>query len=184
MQIHCQKCKGVTDTIDVANDTDKRGKSRVKGRCVTCGTMKYKYVKSGGSMPWPATGGGIDIHKAIGKLPRPKSGFTLPGYKYCGPYNPLDEQVDSEGNLIDEPKNEIDRVCAVHDMDYGKAESKQDKHVADKKMLESLKKVKPKFFRAKVDRAAIRAVIDTKYKLGLDVRSTEGATPAKKTWWS
>ena len=168
MQIHCLRCKQITDTIDVVNDTDKRGKSRVKGRCVTCGTMKYKYVKSGGAMP---AGASLDIHKAIGKLPRPKGGFTLPGYKYCGPYNPLDEQVDSEGNLIDEPKNEIDRVCAVHDMDYDKAESKQDKHIADKKMLDSLKKVKPKSFREKVDRAAIRAVIGTKYKLGLGVRS-------------
>ena len=96
MQIHCLRCKTVTDTKDVANDTDKRGKSRVKGRCVTCGTMKYKYVKSASS---------IDIHKAIGKLPRPKRGFTLPGYKYCGPYNLLDEHVDSERNLIDEPQN-------------------------------------------------------------------------------
>ena len=37
-------------------------------------------------------------------------------------------------------------------------------------MLESLKKVKPKNFREKVDRAAIRAVIGTKYKLGLGVQ--------------
>ena len=36
----------------------------------------------------------MDIHKVIGKLPRPKSGFVLPGHKYTGPYNPLDEQLD------------------------------------------------------------------------------------------
>ena len=30
-------------------------------------------------------GGALDIHKAIGKLPRPKAGFTLPGRKYKGP---------------------------------------------------------------------------------------------------
>ena len=70
MQIHCLRCKQVTDTVGVVNDTDKRGMSRVKGNCQVCGTMKYKYVKSGGS---------LDIHKAIGKLPRPKGGFTLPG---------------------------------------------------------------------------------------------------------
>ena len=27
-------------------------------------------------------GAGVDIHKAIGKLPKPKSGWTLPGHKY------------------------------------------------------------------------------------------------------
>ena len=29
-------------------------------------------------------GKGVDIHKAIGKLPKPKSGWTLPGHKYTG----------------------------------------------------------------------------------------------------
>ena len=28
-------------------------------------------------------GAGFDIHKLIGKLPRPKKGFTLPGYNYA-----------------------------------------------------------------------------------------------------
>ena len=32
--------------------------------------------------------GAIDIHKAIGKLPRPKADFTPGKYKYMGPYNP------------------------------------------------------------------------------------------------
>ena len=40
----------------------------------------------------------MDIHEAIGKLPRPRKGFVLPGHKYTGPYNPLDEQLD-ENNL-------------------------------------------------------------------------------------
>ena len=38
-------------------------------------------------------GGGVDIHKLIGKLPKPKGGFTLPGHKYTGPYNDLDSQI-------------------------------------------------------------------------------------------
>ena len=38
-------------------------------------------------------GAGLDIHKLIGKLPKPKGGFTLPGHKYTGPYNDLDSQV-------------------------------------------------------------------------------------------
>ena len=37
---------------------------------------------------------GLDIHKLIGRLPKPKGGWTLPGYKYMGPYNPLDKQLE------------------------------------------------------------------------------------------
>ena len=39
-------------------------------------------------------GAGIDIHSAIGKLPKPKLGWTLPGHYYTGPYNPLEQQVN------------------------------------------------------------------------------------------
>ena len=39
-------------------------------------------------------GGSLDIHKAIGLLPKPKSGWTLPGHKYTGPYNDLNSQVN------------------------------------------------------------------------------------------
>ena len=41
----------------------------------------------------PQTGKGLDIHKAIGKLPKPKSGWTLTGHKYTGPYNDLEKQL-------------------------------------------------------------------------------------------
>ena len=39
-------------------------------------------------------GKGIDIHKWIGKLPRPKDGFTPGKYKYMRAYNPLDKQFE------------------------------------------------------------------------------------------
>ena len=39
-------------------------------------------------------GAGIDIHSAIGKLPKPKRGWTLPGHNYTGPYHPLEQQVN------------------------------------------------------------------------------------------
>ena len=38
-------------------------------------------------------GGAIDIHKQIGKLPRPAGGWTLPGHWYTRPYNDLENQV-------------------------------------------------------------------------------------------
>ena len=43
-------------------------------------------------------GSGIDIHKGIGKLPKPKAGFTPENYKYMGPYNPLEQQLKYDPN--------------------------------------------------------------------------------------
>ena len=114
-------------------------------------------------------GGAFDLHKLIGKLPTPKSGWTLPNHKYCGPYNPLEDQLDEDGNPLpnQKPYNKVDAICLEHDKDYDKAISKADKHQADKKMLESLSKFKPKNFRESVDKAVTRTLISTKYKLGL-----------------
>ena len=39
-------------------------------------------------------GGVLDIHKLIGKLPKPKTGWTPGKYKFMGPYNPLDQQLE------------------------------------------------------------------------------------------
>ena len=38
-------------------------------------------------------GSAIDIHKQIGKLPKPTGGWTLPGHRYTGLYNNLENQV-------------------------------------------------------------------------------------------
>ena len=118
-------------------------------------------------------GGAFDLHKLIEKLPTPKSGWTLPNHKYCGPYNPLEDQLDEDGNPLpnQKPYNQVDAICLEHDKDYDKATSKADKHQADKKMLQSLSKVQPKNFRERVDKAVTRTLIGTKYKLGLGFQS-------------
>ena len=60
----------------------------------------------------------MDIHKLIGKLPAPKKGFTLPGHKYTGPYNPLDDQLDVNDIPIigQEPFNNVDDISMKHDI--------------------------------------------------------------------
>ena len=38
-------------------------------------------------------GAGFDVHSAIGKLPAPKKGWTLPWHNHTGLYNPLEQQL-------------------------------------------------------------------------------------------
>ena len=86
------------------------------------------------------SGGRVDIHKAIGKLPRPKRGWTLPGHKYTGPYNDLEKQLkyDPEtGEILEiynQPTGTTDAIAMQHDEDYTVCgDDKKFKHGADKK---------------------------------------------------
>ena len=129
--------------------------------------------------PWTAfpqkKGSGVDIHKAIGKLPKPKRGFTLPGHKYTGPYNPLNEQLryDPEtGEILEfyvKPTGKTDAVAAQHDVDYsvckGKKNVKKCKNAADRKMVKTLDAIPWK--ERQWGHWLARNVIDKKQKLGL-----------------
>ena len=57
----------------------------LKSKYISCQKTKSSVVKSQNK-----DGGYSDIHKMIGKLPKPKAGWTLPGHKYTGPYNDLE----------------------------------------------------------------------------------------------
>ena len=105
---------------------------------------EYKKAKANGynksynsfvkEMGWGAgttsrTGGG-DIHKWIGKLPKPKAGWTPGKYKCMGPYNPLDKQLsyDPETGEVTEwkvkPYNKVDEIAAYHDICYDMGKTK------------------------------------------------------------
>ena len=80
----------------------------------------------------------LDIHKLIGKLPRPKKGFVAPNYKYLGPYNPLDTQLehDNTGKITkfyDQPLNKVDEIAAGHDVCYKVGQ--KNKNECDKELL-------------------------------------------------
>ena len=90
-------------------------------------------------------GGALDIHKAIGKLPRPAGGWTLPGHKYTGPYNDLENQVrynPESGEILevyDQPTGKTDAVAMQHDIDYSVCgDNRKCKNKADRKMVKSL----------------------------------------------
>ena len=116
-------------------------------------------------------GKGVDIHKAIGRLPKPKSGWTLPGHKYTGPYNDLENQVryDNQGNILeiyDKPTGKTDAIAMQHDVDCSICENdKECKHRADKKMVSALDAVPWK--ERQWGHWLARNTINTKRKLGL-----------------
>ena len=89
-------------------------------------------------------GKGVDIPKWIGKLPRPKAGFTPGGYKFMGPYNPLDKQLVYDPETGDVlrwkvmPYNKVDEIAAYHDICY---DTGKDKSECDKEMVKSLDKI-------------------------------------------
>ena len=120
-------------------------------------------------------GGGVDIHKMIGKLPKPKSGWTLPGHKYTGPYNDLDSQVKYNpvtGQILeiyDKPTGKTDAIAMQHDVDYSICkDDKKCKNKADKKMVKALDNVP--YNERQWGHWLARNMINTKQKLGLGIK--------------
>ena len=114
----------------------------------------------------------MDIHRVIGKLPRPKKGFVLPFHKYTGPYNPLHEQLDENDLPLpgQEPYNAVDAISMRHDIcyrDHGAA--KEGKHACDDEMLKELDVLEPKGIRERIDKKLVRSIIGTKRKLGMGI---------------
>ena len=119
-------------------------------------------------------GGGVDIHKMIGKLPKPKGGFTLPGHKYTGPYNDLESQVRFDpvtGEILeiyDLPTGKTDAIAMQHDVDYSICkDDRKCKNMADKKMVKALDNIPWK--ERQWGHWLARNAINTKQKLGLGV---------------
>ena len=115
--------------------------------------------------------GNIDVHKLIGKLPRPKKGFTPSGYKYMGPYNPLENQLeyDKNGKITKwhvKPYNKVDEIAAHHDVCYSLGKNKVD---CDRQMVKSLDQI-PYGEMPKWGQTA-RFLINAKQKLGMGVKS-------------
>ena len=86
------KCKNKTKTNNEKIITTSKNRTALTGTCDVCGNKKFMFMKS-------SEASSIDIHKWIGKILRPSKDWKTPGYKYLGPYNPLEKQVS--GNKKD-----------------------------------------------------------------------------------
>ena len=126
------------------------------------------------------SGGAIDIHKAILKV-APKKGFVMPGHKYTGPGNPLEQQLRYDPNtgqileIYQQPTGKTDAVSMQHDVDYSvcankpKSNQVKCKNDADRKMVKALDAIpwKDRQWGHTVARNAIAA----KSKLGMGAKS-------------
>ena len=126
------------------------------------------------------SGGAIDIHKAILKV-APKKGFVMPGHRYTGPGNPLEQQLRYDPNtgqileIYQQPTGKTDAVSMQHDVDYSvcankpKSNQVKCKNDADRKMVKALDAIPWK------DRqwghAVARNAIAAKSKLGMGAKS-------------
>lgn len=164
MKIQCLKCKAKTETKDATENITSNGRLRLAGICEVCGRKKSAFIKK-------KVGEGIDVHKLIGKLPKPKAGWTPPGYKYMGPYNPLDKQLQYDpatGEVLKwnvKPKNKVDEIAAHHDICYDMG---KDKGECDRTMVKSLDSI-PYRDMPKWGMIA-RTIINNKQKLGLGIK--------------
>ena len=113
-------------------------------------------------------GKGFDIHSAIGKLPKSKRGWTLPGHNYTRPYNPLGKQVDYDPET-DQTREVYQQVATEAIVDYAVCSNRQHEksceHNADRKMVKALDAVP--WRQKKWGHAAARNAINLKQKLGL-----------------
>ena len=86
-------------------------------------------------------GAGFDIHAAIGKFPKPKQGWVLPGHNYTGPYNPLEQQVNFDpetGKILEiyqPPTGATDAIAMQHDVDYDVCSNRKKNTVKMKKIV-------------------------------------------------
>ena len=126
------------------------------------------------------TGGAIDIHKAILKV-APKKGFVMPGHRYTGPGNPLEQQLRYDPNtgqileIYQQPTGKTDAVSMQHDVDYSvcgnkpKSNQVKCKNDADRKMVKALDAIPWK--ERQWGHAIARNAITAKSKLGMGAKS-------------
>ena len=170
METYCVRERRKTKCVPGSEELVKIKGNRLMLRCQceNCGIMKHTFVSN-------KTGGSLDVHELIGKLPKPKGGFTLPNHKFTGPYNPLDKQLDANDQPLpgQEPYNQIDSIAMKHDICYRDNDDKKGKLHCDKQMLNSLSKTKAKNIRESFDKKLVQAAIGAKYKLGLGSKNEQ-----------
>ena len=111
----------------------------------------------------------IDIHALLEKNPITKKMLQPKfGYKFLGPYNPLDIQLlydKQSGDIVkycDKPKNILDKIASRHDSCYAVGKNKND---CDRIMVKEIDNIPYK--EKPWGTFTIKQIINTKQKLGM-----------------
>ena len=102
-------------------------------------------------------GSGFDIQKLLGKT---GIEFHLPYRNFTGAGTHLEKRLAQGDRGI----NRLDEVARQHDIDYSQAKSLKDKHVADRKMIDSIKAFPGK---KTLTEKMVKHIMNTKLKLKL-----------------
>lgn len=95
----------------------------------------------------------------------------IPGYNYCGPGTKLEKRL-CRG---DQGVNQLDEYCKEHDIAYLRTENLEQRHKADKKLMEMSKKLSHSSKASRGEKLAswfVNKAMKTKLKLGAGKRKT------------
>ena len=102
-------------------------------------------------------GGKVDLQKMLQKT---GIEFHWPGYQYMGPGTHLEKRLKRGDPGI----NRLDRIAKKHDIDYSKAKTLQDKHKADRLMVQRIEGLPGR--KTKTERI-VKNIMSAKVKLGV-----------------
>ena len=102
-------------------------------------------------------GGKLDIQKALSKT---GIEFHWPGYQFMGPGTHLQKRLKRGDQGI----NRLDRIARRHDIHYSQAKTLQDKHKADRIMINSINRLPGR--KTKTERI-VKNIMKAKVKMGV-----------------
>ena len=102
-------------------------------------------------------GGKVDLQKMLQKM---GIEFHWPGYQYMGPGTKLEKRLKRGDPGI----NRLDRIAKKHDIDYSKAKTLQDKHKADRLMVQRIEGLPG---RKTMTEHIVKNIMKAKVKLGV-----------------
>jgi len=169
--MYCLKCKRVTGTLNKYTSFTRNGRRILKGICKICGTIKNRFLASGGSL----------INKALNVLPLPEmhlksavgsenvenGSFNNTGkYSYCGPFTKLSKRLSQGYKGI----NALDKACMKHDVAYAEHSDTSSRNYYDDILSAQAAEIAldqdtPAY--EKQDAKTVNAIVATKSRFGL-----------------
>lgn len=82
----------------------------------------------------------------------------LPGYEFAGPFTNTREKL--RRNIA--PRNRVDAFCLQHDLDYEVASTREERHAADRQLLNNINAIENPSFCERAGRVVIKVCIGLK----------------------